>query len=197
MEAESPYGNTKKIAEDILFNEVEATGLHCIALRYFNPIGAHPTSLIGELPIGVPDNLVPYITQTAIGEREFLRVFGNDYDTKDGTPVRDYIHVVDLAQAHLVALRRMLSEKQGANWEVFNLGTGNGFTVLEVIRSFEKMSGQKLDYRIVERRAGDIEKIWADTTYANMELGWKAQRDLDEMMLSAWEWEKALQIRDK
>ena len=196
-DAESPYGNTKKISEDILSSEVEATGLQCIALRYFNPIGAHPSALIGELPIGVPDNLVPYITQTAIGKRDFLRVFGNDYDTRDGTPIRDYIHVVDLAKAHVVALRRSLDNKQKTSWEVFNLGTGNGFTVLEVIHSFEKVAGQKLDYRIVARRAGDIEKVWADTSFANKELGWKAKRGLDEMMLSAWEWEKALQKRNK
>jgi len=196
-EAESPYGNTKKIAEDILFNEVEASELNCIALRYFNPIGAHPTALIGELPLGVPDNLLPYITQTAIGIREFLRVFGNDYDTKDGTPIRDYIHVIDLANAHVVALQRMLDGKQKSSWEVFNLGTGNGFTVLEVIESFERVTGLKLNYKIVERRAGDIEKVWADTSYANSELGWKAKRSLDEMTRSAWEWEKALQKRNQ
>lgn len=196
-DAESPYGNTKKIAEDILFNEVEAGDLQCIALRYFNPIGAHPSALIGELPLGVPDNLLPYITQTAIGIREFLRVFGNDYDTRDGTPIRDYIHVVDLAKAHVVALQRMLDQNQKSAWEVFNLGTGNGFTVLEVIKSFEKVTGLKLNYQIVDRRAGDIEKVWADTSFANRELGWKAERDLDEMTRSAWEWEKALQKRNQ
>ena len=192
-DAESPYGNTKKIAEDILSNEVEATGLKCIALRYFNPIGAHPTTLIGELPLGVPDNLVPYITQTAIGIRDQLKVFGNNYNTPDGTPIRDYIHVVDLAQAHVVALQRMAENKQRSPWEIFNLGTGNGFSVLEVIKSFEKVSGTKLNYEIVDRRPGDIEKVWADTEYANSELGWKAARSLDEMMLSAWKWEQALQ----
>lgn len=196
-EAESPYGNTKKISEDILCSEVEASGLQCIALRYFNPIGAHPSALIGELPLGVPDNLVPYITQTAIGKREYLRVFGDDYNTRDGTPIRDYIHVVDLAKAHVVALQRMLDNKQKNSWEVFNLGTGNGFTVLEVIKSFEKVAGQKLNYKIVARRAGDIEKVWADTSLANSELGWKAERGLDEMMLSAWKWEIALQNRNK
>ena len=195
-DAESPYGNTKKIAEDILSDEVEASGFHCIALRYFNPIGAHPSSLIGELPIGVPDNLVPYITQTAIGKREKLMVFGNDYKTKDGTPIRDYIHVVDLAQAHVIALKRLLEGKQQHPWEVFNLGTGNGFTVLEVIRSFEKMSETKLNYEIIERRQGDIEKVWADTEFANRELGWKAVRDLDEMMKSAWDWEQVLKKRN-
>lgn len=195
-EAESPYGNTKKIAEDILHDEVDASGLKCIALRYFNPIGAHHSALIGELPLGVPDNLVPYITQTAIGIREQLRVFGDDYDTRDGTPIRDYIHVVDLAKAHVTALRRMNEGQQKAPWEVFNLGTGNGFTVLEVIRSFEKVSGEKLNYAIVERRAGDIEKVWADTEFANRELGWKAGKDLDEMMHSAWKWELALKKRN-
>jgi len=195
-QAESPYGNTKKIAEDILSDEVAANGLHCIALRYFNPIGAHPSSLIGELPLGVPDNLVPYITQTAIGKREKLQVFGNDYNTSDGTPIRDYIHVVDLAGAHVVALSRMLNGKQKQPWEVFNLGTGNGFTVLEVIRSFEKISGLKLNFVFSGRRAGDIEKVWADTEYANAELGWKAVRGLDEMMKTAWDWELALEKRN-
>lgn len=196
-EAESPYGNTKRISEDILCNEVEATGLSCISLRYFNPIGAHPSALIGELPLGVPDNLLPYITQTAAGKREKLMVFGNDYDTRDGTPVRDYIHVVDLAKAHVVALKRMLEGKQKTAWEVFNLGTGKGYTVLEVIRSFEKVSGLKLRYEFTGRRAGDVEKVWADTSFANAELGWKAMRDLDDMTRSAWEWELALEERNK
>ena len=196
-DAESPYGNTKKIAEDILKDEVGASSLQCIALRYFNPIGAHSSAIIGELPLGIPDNLVPYITQTAIGQREKLMVFGNDYGTKDGTPIRDYIHVADLAQAHVIALKRTLEDKQKDPWEVFNLGTGNGFTVLEVIHSFEKVSGDKLNYEITSRRAGDIEKVWADTGFANRELGWKAERGLDEMMLSAWKWEKALQIKNK
>ena len=196
-DAESPYGNTKKIAEDILKDEVGASSLQCIALRYFNPIGAHSSAIIGELPLGIPDNLVPYITQTAIGQREKLMVFGNDYGTKDGTPIRDYIHVTDLAQAHVIALKRMMEDKQKDPWEVFNLGTGNGFTVLEVIHSFEKVSGEKLNYEITGRRAGDIEKVWADTGFANRELGWKAERGLDEMMLSAWKWEKALQIKNK
>ncbi|RLD35452.1 MAG: UDP-glucose 4-epimerase GalE [Bacteroidetes bacterium] len=196
-DAESPYGNTKKIAEDILEDEVRAGSLRCIALRYFNPIGAHPTAMIGELPLGVPDNLVPYITQTAIGIREKLMIFGNDYETKDGTPVRDYIHVVDLAQAHVVALKRMMEDKQISPWEIFNLGTGNGFSVLEVINSFEKVSDMKLNYAFTDRRQGDIEKVWADTEYANLELGWKAERDLDEMMRSAWDWELALNDRNK
>ncbi|MCK5338589.1 MAG: UDP-glucose 4-epimerase GalE [Bacteroidales bacterium] len=195
-DAESPYGNTKKIAEDILEDEVRAGSLRCIALRYFNPIGAHPTAMIGELPLGVPDNLVPYITQTAIGIREKLMIFGNDYETKDGTPIRDYIHVVDLAQAHVVALKRMMEDKQISPWEIFNLGTGNGFSVLEVINSFEKVSDMKLNYAFTDRRQGDIEKVWADTEYANQELGWKAERGLDEMMQSAWDWELALNDRN-
>mgnify|MGYP001814920774 CR=1 FL=1 len=194
-DAESPYGNTKKMAEDILHDEVKTGNLHCIALRYFNPIGAHESALIGELPLGVPDNLVPYITQTAIGKRDKLKVFGNDYDTRDGTPIRDYIHVVDLAKAHVVALRKMMEKRQQSPWEIFNLGTGNGFTVMEVIRSFEKVSSQKLNYEIVERRPGDVEKVWADTTYANQELGWKAALQLDDMMQSAWKWELALKER--
>jgi len=196
-DAESPYGNTKRIAEDILQEEVKATDLHCIALRYFNPIGAHATSMIGELPLGVPDNLVPYITQTAIGKRNKLMVFGNDYDTKDGTPIRDYIHVVDLAKAHVIALDRMISGKQTATWEVFNLGTGNGFSVMEVINSFEKVAGLKLNYEITGRREGDIEKVWADTSFANSELGWQAVMNLDEMMSSAWKWEISLKERNK
>jgi len=196
-DAESPYGNTKRIAEDILLDEVRAGDLRCIALRYFNPIGAHPSALIGELPLGVPDNLVPYITQTAIGKREKLMVFGDDYNTPDGTAIRDYIHVTDLAQAHVVALDRLLEEKQKEPWEVFNLGTGKGYTVLEVVRSFEKVSGMKLPYEITGRRPGDIEKVWADTAFANRELGWKAEKGLDEMMLSAWLWEKELDKRTK
>lgn len=196
-DAESPYGNTKKIAEDILQNEVTAEDLHCIALRYFNPIGAHSSALIGELPLGVPDNLIPYITQTAIGKREKLRVFGDDYNTEDGTPVRDYIHVVDLAKAHVTALSRMLNNEQKSDWEIFNLGTGNGFSVLQVIKAFEKVSGTSLNYEITSRRAGDIEKVWADTEFANRELGWKAAIDLDEMMRSAWKWELALKEKNK
>ncbi len=187
-----PYGNTKQISEDIIFDTVAVTDLKAIALRYFNPIGAHESALIGELPLGVPNNLIPYITQTAIGKREFLRVFGNDYDTPDGTPIRDYIHVVDLAKAHVIAVDRMLNGKMKKQCEVFNLGTGNGFSVLEVINSFEKVSGVKLNYKIVDRRPGDVIEVWADTSFANKELGWKAEKGLDEMMLSAWNWEKAL-----
>ncbi|MGE5382005.1 MAG: UDP-glucose 4-epimerase GalE [Omnitrophica WOR_2 bacterium] len=191
-EAWSPYGNTKQMCEQIIRFAVEAENLKSISLRYFNPIGAHESSLIGELPIGVPNNLVPFITQTAIGKRQMLKVFGSDYNTVDGTPVRDYIHVVDLAQAHCVAVDRMISGKSAGDYEIFNLGTGNGFTVLEVIKSFEKVAGQKLNYEIIGRRPGDIEKVWADTSYANEVLGWKAQKNIDEMMQSAWNWEKAL-----
>jgi UDP-glucose 4-epimerase len=190
-DAESPYGNTKRVSEDILHDTIRAYHhLKGIALRYFNPVGAHPSALIGELPLGVPQNLVPFITQTAAGLREELKVFGDDYDTPDGSAIRDYINVVDLAKAHVVAIRRLLQKKNQANYEVFNLGTGNGVSVLEVIHAFEKATGVKLNYKIVGRRAGDIEKIWADTTYANEELGWKAETGLEETMLSAWRWEK-------
>jgi len=191
-QAESPYGNTKKISEDIIEDMVGTGHLNAISLRYFNPIGAHSTAKIGELPLGVPDNLVPYITQTAIGKREHLRVFGQDYNTHDGTAIRDYIHVVDLAKAHVVAVNRLLQAKSKKPYEIFNLGTGNGFTVLEVIHAFEEVSGQKLNYQITERRKGDIEKVWADTSFANKELGWQASLGLEEMMRSAWEWELAL-----
>ncbi len=194
--AYSPYGHTKQIAEEIIQNVSSLDGLHAILLRYFNPIGAHPSAKIGELPLGVPNNLVPFITQTAIGIREELKVFGNDYDTPDGTAIRDYIHVVDLAKAHVVALRRMLENKQKEKLEVFNLGTGNGFSVLEVIQAFEKVSKQKLNYRIVGRRPGDTEKVWAATKLANEELGWKARKNLFEMMESAWNWELALKKRN-
>jgi UDP-glucose 4-epimerase len=189
----SPYGNTKQISEEIIRDTVNAyPDVKAIALRYFNPIGAHPSALIGELPLGVPNNLMPFITQTAIGKREVLRVFGSDYNTPDGTAIRDYIHVVDLAQAHVVALDRMLARKMKGNPEMFNLGTGNGLSVLEVIQSFEKVADQKLNYVIVDRRPGDVEKVWADTTFANRELGWKAARSVDEMTLSAWNWELKL-----
>ncbi|MBP6978146.1 MAG: UDP-glucose 4-epimerase GalE [Bacteroidales bacterium] len=191
----SPYGNTKQICEDILRFSSLLLSVRTISLRYFNPIGAHESALIGELPLGVPNNLVPFITQTAIGKRECLPVYGNDYDTPDGTAIRDYIHVVDLAQAHLIAVERMINGKCKADMEVFNLGTGEGYTVMEVIRSFERVSGVKLNYKIVSRRSGDVEKVWADTHLANEELGWKAKRTLDEMMLSAWNWEKALARR--
>lgn len=191
LKAESPYGNTKKIMEDIIADMVSASELRAISLRYFNPIGAHESALIGEAPAAVPDNLVPYLTQTAIGIRPFLKVFGDDYETPDGTPIRDYLHVIDLAKAHVVALKRMLDDNMKNPYEVFNLGTGKGFSVMEVIQSFERVSGVKLNYQVVSRRPGDIVKIWADPSYANNELGWKAEKDLDDMMKSAWEWEKA------
>jgi len=191
--ATSPYGNTKQVGEEIIRDAAFAdTNLKSIALRYFNPIGAHPSGLIGELPRGVPENLVPFITQTACGIREELKVFGNDYDTPDGSCIRDYLHVVDLAKAHVVAVRRLLDGKNKKNFEVFNLGTGNGVSVLEAIGSFERVSGVRLKYRIVGRRAGDIEKIWADPSFANRELGWKTVSTLDEAMKTAWEWEKNL-----
>ncbi len=192
QKAESPYGNTKQISEEIIFDTVKSSDIKGIALRYFNPIGAHETAIIGELPLGVPNCLMPYITQTAIGIREQLSVFGSDYNTPDGTAIRDYIHVGDLAKAHVIAVERMVKQKMKKDFEFFNLGTGNGYSVLEVINSFEKVSATKLNYKIVDRRAGDIEKVWADTNFANDELGWKAQKNLDEMTLSAWKWEQKL-----
>ncbi len=191
----SPYGNTKQIAEEIIRDTVAASKLKAIALRYFNPIGAHESALIGELPLGVPNNLMPFITQTAIGIRQQLRVFGSDYPTPDGTPIRDYIHVVDLAKAHVVAVDRMLGNCSKLNFEIFNLGTGNGYSVFEVINSFEKTTGVKLNYAVVDRRPGDVIEVWADTTFANNELGWKAQKGIDEMTLSAWNWELALDAK--
>ena len=191
--AESPYGNTKQIGEEIIRETCKIKpGLNAIALRYFNPMGAHPSVEIGELPIGVPQNLVPFITQTGIGLRKELSVFGDDYPTEDGTCVRDYIYVVDLAKAHVQALKRLLEEKNSENYEVFNLGTGKGSSVLEVIHSFEKVSGEKLNYKIVDRRAGDVVTAYADTTKANEVLGWKAKYSLDEAMKSAWEWERKI-----
>lgn len=190
--AESPYGNTKQISEEIISDTVKSSAIKSIALRYFNPIGAHESAIIGELPLGVPNCLMPYITQTASGIRECLSVFGDDYNTPDGTAIRDYIHIVDLAKAHVIAIERMVNGKMKKTFEFFNLGTGNGYSVLEVIKSFEKVTGQKLNYKIVGRRAGDVEKVWADTHFANHELGWKAEKSLDEMTLSAWNWEKSL-----
>ena len=189
--AESPYGNTKKIMEDMILDVTRNGRIKAISLRYFNPIGAHESALIGEAPSDIPDNLVPYLTQTAMGIRPFLKVFGDDYNTPDGTPVRDYLHVSDLALAHVVALQRLMEGKGKTDYEVFNLGTGAGYSVMDVIRSFERVSGQKLNYQVVDRRPGDVEKIWADPAYANQELGWKAAKSLDEMMLTAWNWEKA------
>jgi UDP-glucose 4-epimerase len=191
----SPYAHTKQISEKIIESIARVTEINAILLRYFNPIGAHETALIGELPIGTPNNLVPFITQTAIGKRDFLRVFGDDYDTPDGTAIRDYIHVVDLAKAHVVAINRMINGIRKKDIEIFNLGTGNGFSVLDIIKSFEKVSKIKLKYEIVERRPGDIEKVWANTTFANNELGWKAEKNIDEMMLSSWKWE--LKLKDQ
>ena len=189
--AMSPYGNTKQIGEEILVDTVNAIeGFRVISLRYFNPIGAHPSIAIGELPLGKPQNLVPFITQTAAGLYPKLTVFGNDYPTSDGTNVRDYIHVVDLAEAHVVALERILESKSTEAYEVFNLGTGKGSSVLEVIQSFERVSGQKLTYEIGERREGDVIAAYADTTKANTVLGWKTKRSLDEAVASAWKWEQ-------
>ncbi len=190
VKAESPYGNTKKVAEEILIDLTNAEkSFNVISLRYFNPIGAHPTALIGELPLGVPNNLVPFITQTAYGIREQLKVFGSDYNTPDGTPIRDYIDIMDLVEAHIVALERLFEGKNESNFEVFNLGTGKGRSVLEVINAFEKATGVKLNYVITDRRPGDVEKIWADPTKANKVLGWKAKRSLEDSLKTAWEWE--------
>ena len=190
--AESPYGNTKQIGEEIIKDTTKVTNLSAIALRYFNPIGSHKSSKIGELPIGVPQNLIPYVVQTAAGIREQLSVFGGDYNTPDGTAVRDYIHVVDLAKAHIIALNRLLENNNKKAFEVFNIGTGKGNSVLEVIQSFEKVTGKKVNYKIVEKREGDITAAFADTTIANNELGWKAELDLDEALLSAWKWQETL-----
>lgn len=191
-EAESPYGNTKKICEDILHDHIKSNaGSKVIALRYFNPIGAHPSAEIGELPLGVPANLIPFVTQTAAGIREKITVFGNDYDTKDGTCVRDYIHVLDLADAHVKALEYL--DKQKDNFfDIFNVGTGNGNTVLEVVQAFEKVSNQKLNYEIGARRPGDIEKVWANTDKVNKFLGWSAKYNLEDSLRDSWNWQKKL-----
>lgn len=195
-QAESPYGNTKQIGEEIIRDTCKVIpNIKAIALRYFNPVGAHKSAKIGELPIGVPQNLVPFITQTAIGLREQLSVFGDDYPTPDGTCIRDYIHVVDLAKAHVVALERLLKNKNKSNYETFNLGTGKGSSVLEVVKSFEKVSGEKLNYKIVGRREGDIISAYADTTKANEELGWKTKLTLDDAMSSAWKWEQKVRAK--
>jgi UDP-glucose 4-epimerase len=194
--ANSPYGNTKQISEEIIRDTVASNSASkAISLRYFNPVGAHPSALIGELPLGTPQNLVPYITQTVIGLRDVLRVFGNDYDTPDGTGIRDYIYVVDLAKAHVVAINRLIGNKNKKPYEVFNLGTGKGLSVLEVIHSFEKATGQKVNYAFQPRRTGDISSVYADTSLANNELGWKAEATIEETLLSAWNWEK--RIRNK
>ncbi len=190
QQAISPYGNTKQIGEEIITDVTKVSKIKAILLRYFNPIGAHPSAEIGELPMGVPQNLVPFITQTAIGLRKELSVFGNDYPTPDGTCIRDYIHVVDLAKAHVVALKRLIENKNKTNIEVFNIGTGKGNSVLEVIETFEKISGQKLPYKILNRREGDVMQAYADTKKANTILGWKAQYTLAEALQSAWIWEQ-------
>lgn len=189
--ATSPYGNTKQISEEIIEDTVRAgASIKSISLRYFNPIGAHESALIGELPRGVPNCLVPYVTQTAAGVREQLSIFGDDYGTSDGTCIRDYINVVDLARAHISAIRRLLDGRNKARVEYFNIGTGQGVSVSEVVNTFERVTGQKLNYKVVGRRAGDIEQVWADTTLANRELGWRAEKTLEETLLSAWNWEK-------
>jgi len=191
--AESPYGNTKKIGEQIIEDTCKINNnLNAISLRYFNPIGAHSSAKIGELPIGIPQNLVPFVTQTGIGIREELSIFGKDYPTPDGTCIRDYIHVVDLAKAHVIAMKRIILKDNSDNYEVFNLGTGKGSSVLEVVNAFEEISGIKLNYMFSERRAGDIAAAFADTQKANKILGWKSELSLNEAMLSAWEWEKKI-----
>ena len=189
----SPYGNTKTMCEDILRDSIAAYGgLKGIALRYFNPIGGHPSALIGELPLGIPQNLLPFVNQTAAGIRECLSVFGDDYPTSDGSAVRDYIDVIDLAKAHVIAITRMVEDKNKDNYEIFNIGTGNGVSVLELIKSFERVNNLKLNYKIAPRREGDIIAIWADPTLANNELGWKAERTLDETLAAAWKWQQTL-----
>lgn len=191
--ATSPYGNTKQICEDILMDSVKAySGIKGIALRYFNPIGAHPSALIGELPRGVPNNLVPFITQTAIGKRECLSVFGGDYPTPDGTCLRDYIDIVDLAKAHVCAVDRMIDGKMEKEYEIFNIGTGRPLSVLELINSFERVNGVKLNWKMAPRRAGDVVAIWADPSLAEAKLGWKATRSIDQTLSAAWAWEKHL-----
>jgi len=191
--AESPYGNTKQIAEEILSETAAAFGNYqIISLRYFNPVGAHESALIGELPLGIPQNLVPFITQSAIGKRGPITVFGNDYNTPDGSAIRDYIHVVDLAKAHVAAIRLLEKGNPAGNYDVFNIGTGKGNSVLEVIRAFEASTGVKLNYQIGPRRAGDVEQVWGDVTKSARELGWKATLGIEEMMRSAWKWEQYL-----
>ncbi len=206
QKATSPYGNTKQICEDILTDVVKATSacepieagasrngqIKGIALRYFNPIGAHPSALLGELPRGVPNNLVPFITQTAIGKRACLSIFGNDYPTPDGTCQRDYIDIVDLAKAHVVAVTRMVENKMKDSYEIFNIGTGRPVSVLELVNAFEKVNNLKLNYKFAPRRAGDVTAIWADPTKANNELGWKAERTIEQTLAAAWAWEKHL-----
>jgi UDP-glucose 4-epimerase len=192
--ASSPYGNTKQICEEILQDyRASNESVNLIALRYFNPIGAHPSALIGELPIGTPSHLIPFITQTAMGIRDELKVFGDTYNTPDGSAIRDYINVVDLAKAHVVAIDRLISGKNKSGFEVFNLGTGTGYSVFEIINAFEKATGLKIPFRVMDKREGDVEKVYADTRLANEELGWKAEKSLEETMLSAWKWEQYCQ----
>jgi UDP-glucose 4-epimerase len=194
----SPYGNTKKMAEEIIDDVVKAnTNLRAISLRYFNPIGAHESGLIGELPNGIPNNLMPYITQTAIGKRDKLMVFGNDYPTKDGTPIRDYIHVVDLAEAHVLALNRILSKEKDLHLEIFNLGTGEGYSVMEVIEAFQKVTKKKLNYEITARRNGDVPKLYANVDKANDILGWSAKMGLEDMISHSWKWEENYHLEQK
>ena len=190
--ATSPYGNTKQMCEDFLRDCVAAYGMHGIALRYFNPIGAHPSALIGELPRGVPNNLVPFITQTAIGKRECLSIFGNDYPTPDGTCLRDYIDIVDLAKAHVCAVSRMIEGRMEEPYEIFNIGTGRPVSVLELVNAFEKVNGLKLNYRFAPRREGDVTAVWADPSLAERKLGWKATRTVEQTLAAAWAWEKHL-----
>lgn len=195
--AESPYGNTKQINEEIIYDTIASGApIDAILLRYFNPIGAHPSTLLGELPNGIPQNLIPFLTQTAMGVREKLSVFGDDYNTPDGSCIRDFINVVDLAKAHVVAIDRILQKKQKNQVEVFNIGTGRGLSVLELIHAFEKATGVALNYQIVGRRAGDIEKVWADPEYANNELGWKAETSIEDTLRSAWAWQLKLRERN-
>lgn len=188
--AASPYANTKQIGEEIIEESCMAYNMNAITLRYFNPIGAHKSAKIGELPNGIPQNLIPYITQTAAGIREQLSVFGDNYETPDGTAIRDYIHVVDLAKAHITALKRLINKENKQNYELYNIGTGKGSSVLEIIKTFEKVYGKSLNYKIVDRRPGDITAIYADTTQANNELGWKTEKTLEEALLSAWKWQE-------
>lgn len=189
--ANSPYGSTKQISEEIISGSIDAgLPVRAISLRYFNPIGAHPSGFIGELPTGIPGNLVPFITQTAYGIHKELKVFGDDYDTTDGSCIRDYIDVVDLSRAHVIAIERLLRQENKTDYEIFNLGTGKGISVLEMIKAFEKATGVKISYKIVGRREGDVEKVWADTSWANAELGWKVGTPLEDTLRSAWKWEQ-------
>jgi UDP-glucose 4-epimerase len=192
LKADSPYGNTKQISEEIIQDFIKSNNGNCkaVSLRYFNPVGAHESAEIGELPLGTPNNLVPFITQTAAGIRAELKIFGNDYNTPDGTAVRDYIHVVDIAKAHVAAINRLLNHHNKSDFEVFNLGTGKGNSVLEIVKTFEAVTGIKLNYRITERRPGDVEQIWANTDKANIELNWKTQTSIGESLLTAWIREK-------